>query len=354
MGPVGKNDVGAFVASRDSWYRRQVFAPLCTPLLMCPQLKSGTFIQARGTSKSSVVDELEALSNGMIDYAPAYLQGRLLQDLVRGARRRLDVGVFECQVYTDPGCMEDENPGTPDCTIPFCTRVELGLNCAVAQFALDNEEMFADEMMPIREKKDKRKNAVDNSVTDGLNDGPQWSEVVQNKMFQKSGMGPTPEIRVSMYPMDVDGTLHSSDVDMIELPEAAHMSVIIGCCPSYNVPSSSSEHKVKEVASVPLGTAANPLYPWLELYSVDMKRQAPDLLKKKDNKLKDVEALQEALRLETQQYHVGIVDMNFDRGQAAVQHPHRWRAIRAVYRVRIQKCQDLGHLPIMSFFPPDM
>ena len=354
MAPVGKNDLAAFIASRDGWYRRQAFSPLCTPLLMCPQLKSGTFVIARGTSKSSIVSELEAFPERTLDCAPAYLQGKLIQDLLRGARRRLDVGVFECQVYTDPGCMDDEDPGPPDCTIPFCMRVELGLNCSVAQFALDNEDLFADDMMPmVKEKKGKIR--IDNSVKDGLSSSPKWEDVIQNKSFQKSGLGPTPEIRVSMFPMDVDGTLHSSDVDMIELPEAAHLSVIVGCCPSFGIPSTTNEHKVCEVASVPLGTAANPLYPWLELYSVDMKRQAPDLLKKKDKKARDVEALQDALRGETQQYHVGLVDI---RTSTAGRRPFNilvdGELYGPFYRIRIKKCDPFAHMPTMSFFPPDM
>lgn len=100
---------------------------------------------------------------------------------------------------------------------------------------------------------------------------PAWEEVIGSKAFLKRKTPVTPELRVSMFPMDIDGTLHDNDTDMIELPDGPFASIVVSSCPAFTAPTIGADSTVAREAHVPVGTAANPAFPWLEVYSVTTK-----------------------------------------------------------------------------------
>ena len=73
------------------------------------------------------------------DANPTRMLRHLLADYVRGAECAFPVALYDCECWETPDAIEAERG--PDATIPFCTRVELGLGAAIAEHT--NTEDFA-------------------------------------------------------------------------------------------------------------------------------------------------------------------------------------------------------------------
>ena len=60
---------------------------------------------------------------------------------------------------------------------------------------------------------------------------------------------------------------------------------------------------------IPVSNSSNPLSPWLELYALPKRTNILETLRKKDKSVKDLERIKETLKHESNQFHVGVVDI---------------------------------------------
>lgn len=425
--PLGKNDLASFIAQRDGWYRKHVFVPFHAPLMLVPQCKadlsgasagnddafgtdsttSASQPRATGlmtpknniTSPSNnrrtslmgklappsnfdsdyggdsdrnmgdddILDSLEDPSGGFnalasdmpqrkhrLDATPAKLLRPLMENYIRGAKSVFPVTVYDCECWESPDAIEvDRNP---DVTVPFCVRVELGLGAAVAAHTSSLEFTT---------------NAENRTSGDGLGPELGFDELLNDKTFIKaiSGNNPdlkisTPELTVSMYTMGIDGTL--DDRYVLELADSHYLSLIIASVPKFTFPSESNKNSVGVEVFEPPATAANPVFPWLEVQSVAAKANGVELIKKKDKKPKDIDAIQDMLKYESKTHHIGFLDI---RSTLASRVPFLiavdGQTFGPYYRVRVRRSTALSTsggqavmanspqvlFPIMTFLP---
>jgi len=117
--PEGRNDLGTFLARRDKWFKRYVFAPFTSALPICPQYPINQDIQ-------HLCEE-----SPMHMSLPSALLQRLVQNYVRLASQVTPVCVFDCCCWTTSDLVEEDGGDTtmlntnaePECIIPFVTTV---------------------------------------------------------------------------------------------------------------------------------------------------------------------------------------------------------------------------------------
>jgi hypothetical protein len=234
-----------------------------------------------------------------LDAAPAKLLRHLLSDYVRGAEFVFNVFIYDCECWESPDTIDLERG--PDVTVPFCERVELGLGAALVDHS---------------STEDFQSGFIGEATSEGL--GPDFSldEMLQDKGFVKavSGSAPdvkicTPDLTVTMYPMDVDGVMRDTARDALELADSAYLHLVVSSIPHFTLPLSSAKNAVTVESFEPLTTSANPGFPWLEVQTVAPKAGLLDLIKKKDKKQKDVETIREALKTDARTHNVGLLDI---------------------------------------------
>ncbi len=370
--PIGKSDVTAFIAQHDGWYRKNVYIPFHAPLIMCPQVKS---VQNRGNDEmtfatsdtgasastpaigspqhtsnltsrfSNLKDNSSSASNTnnsndtsgyVLDAVPTRFLRYVLQDYVRSAHFALPIRIFDCECWGDQEAIEFPASalGKPDQTIPFVTRAELGLGAAIAQYS--NRPEF-------------RGNFMGEAASNGQGTFPTIQEIVNDKEFVKI-FSPTVELNVSIYPMTVDGKFSAAESDKIELRESSYVSLVVANVSSYTIPTASANNIVRVSPHVPTSSFANPKQPWLELISISTPNSSiPDIIKKQVKKQKDLDALIEAHRTESNIQYAGLIDIKCsptNRVPFVISLDDV--AYGPFYRVRIQPCQALVDLSALE------
>jgi hypothetical protein len=317
---------------------------------------TGVGDEGGGTPEGGGEDGLKDIGH-RLDANPSKLLRHLLTSYVRGAEVAWPVTVFDCECWESPDAIEMERG--PDLTIPFCVRVEIGLGAAIAEHT--STEDFTT-------------NFVGEASNEGLGPDFSLSDILTDKSFVKAISGNpaitklvTPELSISMFRMDVDGNLHAGHMrDIMELPDAAYLSLVIASTPRMTFPLSAANSTVAVESFEPPATAANPSSPSIEVQTVIARNNVVDLIKKKDKKDKDVDVIKEHLRIEARSHHVGLIDI---RASNASRIPFNisvdGKAFGPYYRVRIRGSTALSKsggqamfskaphlaLPIMTFIP---
>lgn len=407
----GRVDLAAFIAQRDGWYRKQVFAPFCNHagLVVLPAikaerddlmannlggLKGSSFVgkgsDVRRTSfkaappsafdsdfqhevqdTDSVLEALEEpggfdklqqqqdAKRHKFDAVPGKLLRPLLENFVRQAQHELKVNVFDCECWESIDSIEADR--NPDVTIPFVSRVELGLHCAVQQMNNQLQEQHTQMMQS----------------EDDLVDQLGLEAMLVDKHFIKSVSGganaelkiTTPELTVHMYTMGVNGVLLDSKTSTgLELADASYLSLTLANAPKYTWPDRTSS-VVRTEAGEPPGTTANPLMPWIEVQCVQHRSALVDLVRKKEKKPRDVESVTDCLKYDAKTHHAGFVDI---RSTLSSRMPFfisvDGQVFGPYYRVRVRRSTALStsggqgaspeandspvvHFPLMTFLP---
>ncbi|KAH9254149.1 hypothetical protein BASA81_007738 [Batrachochytrium salamandrivorans] len=405
----GKVDLAAFIAQRDGWYRKQVFAPFCNHggLLIHPTikperddllannlggLKGSSFVgkssDIRRTSfknappsafdsdyqhevqdTDSVLETLEEpggfdklqqdAKRHKFDAVPGKLLRPLLENFIRQAHHELKVHVFDCECWESIDSIEADR--NPDVTIPFVSRVELGLHCAIQQMNNQLQEQHIQMMQS------------EDDVVDQLG----LEAMLMDKHFIKSVSGganaelkiTTPELTVHMYTMGVDGRLLDYKTSTgLELADASYLSLTLANAPKYTWPDRTNP-LVRTEAGEPPGTTANPLFPWIEVQCVQHRSALVDLVRKKEKKPRDVENVTDCLKYDAKTHHAGFVDI---RSTLSSRMPFfisvDGQVFGPYYRVRVRRSTALStsggqgtspeandspivHFPLMTFLP---
>ena len=388
--PVGHCDLAAYVAQRDGWYRRQVYAPFASALAFCPALAAypppnlGDLLPAgggggkagahhhhhhhrRGKHEGFVGGSVASHEDEECDMddeddddgsvrMPAGMLKPLLTDYVRGARQRLPVQLYDCHCWST-GSGPD---AAPHVTIPFCQRVEVGVNVDVraAQLAARDAARQAraasgrGAALPAQGSPAPQGAAGvsgGGAVAWGGGDEamPSWDAVLMSGYVtagRRCRIGPTPELIVSHVGMDIDGrfsgapqegtaaspnsTLDLRAADRQVVSSRRYCAVVAGNVGSFTSRDFDGEdaegrghrHRTRGGAGigggaggpgaggswagsvtadpVPGGVPASPVTPWLELHTVECRGAVADLLEKKrgDRRQKDVNVLRDCMR----------------------------------------------------------
>ncbi len=134
VAPTARHDcqLASYLARSDAWYRRQMFAPFCTPLPMVPRITPADTLG--GLSHDGVASWEDELKPPV----PVGMLGELLQDYVRSARYVLPLCIFDCECWEPEynrsagggrsgGGAGKASPDLPDMTVPFCMGAEIGI-----------------------------------------------------------------------------------------------------------------------------------------------------------------------------------------------------------------------------------
>eukprot|EP00750_Incisomonas_marina_P013178 INCI17244.1.p1 GENE.INCI17244.1~~INCI17244.1.p1 ORF type:complete len:1116 (-),score=186.30 INCI17244.1:62-3289(-) len=183
------NHVATYLARKDEWYRKQVFAPFLKQCIMPALLLEQETIEAYDEAAADAdcaADEVEGdlletthlsgaagessrehLSLQRSDIAssvtaaaaaagtptetlfriPMQFRQTLVQDYVRGAHYNTHFQVYECACW-----VAADNKGPPDLVVPFCSRAEIGLSAQCAELVrLQQHKLRADKK---KKKKD--------------------------------------------------------------------------------------------------------------------------------------------------------------------------------------------------------
>jgi len=124
VAPVGDNDVADFLARHDALYRRQVFLPF----------RRHTFVPRIGLDTPCRESPLSRNA-----FVPVAMQRALLRDYFDAADHVVKIRIFECQCWSR--LSEKKQGARPDVTLPFCMRLELGINADVAHFKATEPEV---------------------------------------------------------------------------------------------------------------------------------------------------------------------------------------------------------------------
>ena len=132
--------LASYLAREDAWYRRQIFAPFCAPILISPRITPADSLgvgAVRSRSGTSGGAESSATWGALDPPTPVGMTQELLQDYVRSARYVAPLCVFDCECWEpkEGNAARDAsmNPSfVPDMTVPFCLGMEIGI-CARAE-----------------------------------------------------------------------------------------------------------------------------------------------------------------------------------------------------------------------------
>ena len=282
--PVGRNDVAGFLGLHDGWYRRHVFVPFSGPLVICPQL--------------SVRSKQESFSKETPVVGPCGKYRETLQNYVSNAHENVPIAVFDCECWINSDVMDthtaDEEPYVK---IPFCCRAELGVKAAAARFASVEAISGAGK-------------TVDKD--DDCNQGygkliPELAQVLLDRNFVRTGVGPGLTGNMCIhYSMEETGL---PKVKSGALDENSYASISISNCPAYTLPTKKNDFRVEAEVFSRKNSVANPTTDSLEMSILPCSSTLSELLKKKDKRAKEVEAVCDAMANEAVTYHCNIVEI---------------------------------------------
>ena len=399
--PLGRNDLAAFIAQRDGLYKKHVFIPFHGPLIIVPQVRSGSdsgngeelelsekpptttarstnLAATRRTSANQITlsstknlfggggsttfptqfdsdfneggvlleDEiLDSLEDGGYSAITSDMQHKKQKiDAVPGKllRSLLESYVRNAQhqfpsVVYDCECWE-----SPD-------AIEVDRNPDITiPFCVRVEIGLWAAIAAQQSSFEFSTNFEGYSVGEGLGADASFEEILSDKTFLKSISGnasdlkiTTPELVVNMYTMGIDGSLE--DRFGLELADSHYLSLVVSSVPKFTFPNYFYGNTVGIESFEPSATASNPTFPWLEVQSVSAKPSLVDLVKKKDKKPKDFETIRDSMRAESKTHHIGFLDV---RSTLASRVPFLiavdGQSFGPYYRVRIRRSTALS------------
>jgi len=315
--PTGRNDLAAFLARNDKWYRRQVYSAFSGRLPLCPQFPM-----------SELTPELlhEAC---MMDTLPVQFISSSLQDMVRQSLQTLPVCIFECLCWRNTSATgaqgDDEGEGAallnqqpPDVVVPFVMSAEIGI--------FTNAEAYR-----------RRKGTP----------GTPLAEVVRSADFCPAGY---PELFVSYIPSSMSGS--------IEAQGSIQRREVFASLTLTNLPDARFEpEKDRRAPDASIPNAPN--MRWLVMHSCnppgfnDTFRGA-----KHQTNTKRAEALLQGISdpdAQAPPAHVGVAEISAVNATDSFCIMLDGAVVGPVKRVRVQPCQGWSGgravIPISTHFP---
>ncbi|GBG25266.1 Hypothetical Protein FCC1311_014832 [Hondaea fermentalgiana] len=407
---LSHNDLCAFLASRDGWYRKHVYAPFCAGLALCPGVEDTYQTSRRRRSVSSDTSDLEI--DGTV--SPLQRTIALLSDYVQGAQEECAIQMFEVQGFADKSASSQ-----PVEVAPFVCRIEIGLgaaaqaHCNVASgrdrdrvrsvstssvsssassvssgFFISSQQQhqlqhqtsqpppspssfltpsqhqeFATQGQDPQQDPSGSVSASTGGFGPGSSTSPimssahanvvarepcVWDEAILDKRFTRASVGPgvTPTIQVSMKGVKLDGTPVSKSK---MLPPSEYLSLVLANCPAY----ASSTMEGMTLAPLPYLrhlAQANPLDPWLHVSWIEQRNSVQylhDLIRKRDKKSKELDALADALVREYESFHAHSVEIISEREPFYICVDGNLRG--PFYRIKVSPARN--KLPVQTFLP---
>jgi len=289
--PSGLNDWSAFLARRDTWYNKCIFAPFSTNLLMCPVLDTkGLMVSSPRISDEQVLED----ENPFIQLPTNSLR-QCIFDYISGANETFSVPVFECH------CFEEKESVI---IIPMVTRMELGLNAAICQFDTEGSpelasrrtsSSFSSESSAWSPSSSLLRIGRSGSVSEHVASHSIWEKVLLDKHFIRSGIGPgnTCDLKVSLL---LKGFV--SDHRTKELPSSIYQSIIITSVPASKLPCQANGYTAVPESFCTKENNGTVSELSVQIIPLSKRSSLNDILRARDKKLKDLELLRDAFMAE--------------------------------------------------------
>mmetsp|Transcript_16343 Transcript_16343/g.31739 ORF Transcript_16343/g.31739 Transcript_16343/m.31739 type:complete len:942 (+) Transcript_16343:261-3086(+) len=382
------NDLCAFLASRDVWYYKHVYAPFCASLSLCPGVDETPSISRRRRSASSDAADMD------IDGTVSPLQRivGLLSDYVQSAEETCNVQIFEVH------CFSDIKNSKPAEIIPFLCRVEIGLGAAAQ---IHSNATTGRERDRVRSVSTSSVSSAASSVSStgflsptqqsgtmsfsglptvatassanvaattltptppgvsspGIGSSAAinfsarepcaWDEAMLDRRFLRSGVGPgaTPTIQVSMEGVKLDGTVLSK---ALMLPPAEYLSLVLSNCPAY-ASSTSDGATLTPLPYLSHTAQVSPLQPWMQVSWIKQGnvQYLTDLMRKRDKKPKELDGLADAISRAHEEFDARSVEITSE-GES-FQICVDGNIFGPFQRIKVVPAQDT--LPVQTFLP---
>lgn len=306
--PVGHTDLGWYLGEHDSWYYRQIFGPFSTSLLSVPRLSP--LMTARGDGMNDGATK-GATDEENPNIGPHAILPTLLQNYITEARQVLPVAIFDCECWFPFGVVNEDseranrnssftrgskagsadggsskgsgggngsgggsgkNADTPHVTIPFCSRMTLGLHTKVALFA-----------------KNTRPGGPHNAENE-------WSSVLTSKTFAATQRSQAENLDITYTEVGLDGM----EQDPQSVSDAFHVVAMMNL-PAYKKAHGNDHVGVQLDPSLPMHALPDPTSYTLDMCLIGAQGSVHDILKKTTLKEDDVDLLHTAMRAELSQ-----------------------------------------------------
>ena len=322
--PVSHSDVGAHLAAKDGWYRRQVFSAYrMLHLSALPGLKLNLPLD----QLKKICQLPTGLCVSLKSPPPMLLPRNLLEDYIQSAKEVFSLPVFEClcwaseeddvrdglrqgsanpSVTVEPrefdgeaapkGPQETTASASAHVTIPCFSRVEIGNNVHVHQFQRGNSEEWKEKERETdkgmaRPKPRMHRGSSVSVAMEAFQESQTWRNVMKSKAFRANwNRSLDPELTLSFREVDVNGNVRPLSVDNAfkdrKAMPYAHISIL-------NIPAYKGNMDIGEDPCVPgmLDLPQNARAPFMGLTATPLKGPVLDLLKKKELRSKETEQI---------------------------------------------------------------
>uniref|UniRef100_A0A7S2WGQ8 Uncharacterized protein n=1 Tax=Mucochytrium quahogii TaxID=96639 RepID=A0A7S2WGQ8_9STRA len=315
--PVGRNDLCSFIAMRDGWYRKHIYSPYSVGLHMSPPISDAMTKDPRKVSAYSSNSSSSNINLEEGTVSPMRRQFEILSDYVQSASQTCKAQIYQCSCWTDSDQAE------PSIVIPFTTRVEIGLNASVNRFINHDEIRNRDRSVSNSSMSSTTSsasslfflNSSQRTDREGRTTASAWEEVLLERNFVKSGIGPglTPDLKVSMRLVNLDGTTRTKTR---ELTPSMYSLFSASSCPAYTA-QTVEQRRITREPYQSFSTSTLPMNNWLEVNYISARQSfLQELLKKREKKQRDVDGIKELIRTEQQQCFVQSVDVTTTTARA--------------------------------------
>ena len=279
--PVGHSDLAAYLGEHDSWYSRHLFCPFLKPLVSIPRL---SVLSAGTQSGIGEHDVPTSASQEYPNHGPHSILPTLFQSYITEAHQVLPVAIFDCECWFPSGIHvknskkrkevfsdNDDARGssrmstdTPHVTIPFCSRMTIGLHT--------NMELHA------------------------KHSGSDPSDILTSKSFSSTQRSQTENLDINYVEVGLDGI----EQDPQSISGSFHVVAAM------NLPAYKTSHKVHELVpqldpAFPMHALPDPTSHTLDICLIGGQGSAHDMLKRTSLRREDMKGLHDAMRADMSQ-----------------------------------------------------